>query len=127
MSIKRQITDMGRKAFVLPRLSDATQISYTRQIFPLCWFDEENCGQGIERLRRYKYSIDEDTNERERLPAHDVNSHGSKAFMGMAISIKHMGPKQKAPKVEEDRSELGNAEFGPFVPAADMGLGWMNG
>jgi phage terminase large subunit len=127
MSIKKQITTMGRKVYVLPRLSDATQISYTRQVFPLCWFDENKCAQGIERLRRYKYEIDEDTNERDRLPAHDVNSHGSKAFMGMAISIKHLDVKKKRPEDKPDRSELGHPELGPFVHSNEMGLGWLNG
>jgi phage terminase large subunit len=130
ISIARQIRDLKRRVRVLPRLSHAVQISYARQVFRLCLFDEERCSEGLERLRRFKFQIDEDTGERDRLPLHDVNSHGASAFMGFAVSVKHIDAKPKKSDEEDDaaaetlRNKLEHPEFGPFVDNG-FGQGWM--
>lgn len=123
-SIKRQISDLGRKVKILPRLPVATQISYARQVFPLCYFDEVKTAPGLERLRRYKYDVDAETGDRDRLPTHDINSHGASAFMGFAVSIKHVDKKDR-PKETADRTGMAHPEFGDFVPADNLNLGWM--
>lgn len=108
----------------LPRLPVTDQINYARTVFPLCWFDEVETAPGLERLARFKFDVDEDTGERDRAPLHDINSHGASAFMGFAVSIKHVEKKDR-PQEKEDRSGLSHPEFGPFVNADNLGLGWM--
>lgn len=109
---------------VLPNVSLTSQINYARTVFPLCYFDEKNCEQGLERLRRYKYDIDEETRQRKKLPTHDDNSHGASAFMGFAISIKHVD-KKKRPEEKQEQGSSAHPEFGEFVPGNTPSLAWM--
>ena len=129
ISIARQIRDLKRRVKVMPNLKHVVQISYARQLFPLCYFDEAKTEQGLERLRRYRYDVDTDTKERDRAPKHDVNSHGASAFCGFAVSVKHLDRKPKPDEMAEAealrREELAHADFGPFVPADGLGQGWM--
>jgi phage terminase large subunit len=131
ISIARQVRDMKRRVRILPRLAPATQISYARQLFRLCVIDEERCADGLERLRRFTYKIDDDTGQRDRLPLHDINSHGASAFMGFAVSVKHIDKKPKRTDDDEDaeaetvRNKLEHPEFGPFVHEGSMNQGWM--
>lgn len=122
-SVAKLIKTAGRRVRVLPRLSTAAQINYARTVFPLCHFDEAECAEGLERLRRYKYEVDEETSERDRQPLHDINSHGSSAFMGFAVSIKHVDKKER-PKEKEAEPELAYPELGPFV-SDGASHGWM--
>lgn len=122
-SVAKLIKSAGRRVRVLPRLSPVTQINYARTVFPLCWFDEVECAEGLERLRRYKYEVDEETGERDRQPLHDINSHGSSAFMGFAVSIKHVDKKER-PQEKPAEPELVYPELGPFV-SDGASHGWM--
>lgn len=124
-SVKKLVQDLrpGRQVRVLPNVTLGSQINYARTVFPLCYFDEKACEQGIERLRKYKYEVDEETGQRRRLPTHDDNSHGASAFMGFAISIKHID-KKKRPQEEVPKDDL-TSEFGPFVQQGNAGLEWM--
>lgn len=128
LSIARQIRDLKRRVKVLPNLKTATQISYARQVFPLCYFDEALTEHGLERLRRFRYEVDPDTQERERTPLHDINSHGASAFMGFAVSVKHLDKKPKPDELEEAealrKEQLAHPDFGPFVNDG-FGQGWM--
>lgn len=128
VSIARQIRDLKRRVKVLPNLKHATQISYARQIFSLCYFDEQKAEQGLERLRRYRYDVNPDTKERDRAPMHDINSHGASAFMGFAVSVKHLDTKPKPDEMQEAealrKEQLAHPEFGPFVNDG-FGQGWM--
>jgi len=124
-SVRKLVKDAGRTTRVLPRLSTTAQINYARTVFPLCYFDETECAVGLERLRRYKFEIDEESGERDRVPLHDINSHGASAFMGFAVSIKHVDKKDK-PEDKPDRTGMAHSEFGDFVPAEGVHLGWMN-
>jgi hypothetical protein len=108
---------------VLPRLDATAQINYARTVFPLCYFDEASCAQGLERLARFQFEVDEETGERDRTYKHDINSHGASAFMGFAVSIKHVEKKER-PQEQPPRDVPVNPEFGPYVPFGH-GLGWM--
>jgi phage terminase large subunit len=129
ISIARQIRDLKRRVKIMPNLKHVVQISYARQLFPLCYFDEAKTEQGLERLRRYRYDVNADTKERDRTPKHDVNSHGASAFCGFAVSVKHLDRKPKPDEMAEAealrREELAHSDFGPFVPAEGLGQGWM--
>lgn len=55
-----------------------------RSFISKCWFDEENCKQGIACLRNYRSEYDEKARVRKKIPVHDWASHGADAFMELA-------------------------------------------
>lgn len=126
-SVKKLIQGLrpSQRVKTLPKVSLASQINYARTIFPMCYFDEQACEQGLERLRRYKYDVDEETGQRDRVPLHDENSHGASAFMGFAISIKHVDKKRRQEE-KPDKDDPSHPQFGQFVPQEDAGLAWMD-
>jgi phage terminase large subunit len=60
-SIEELMRAAGRRVQVVPRLSITDGINAARTIFPLCWFDESKCGDGIQALRHYRFEKDEET------------------------------------------------------------------
>ena len=69
-----------------------------RTIFPHCYFDEERTADGLNRLRRYRYGIDEKKNGLwSKEPIHDENSHAADAFRQLAMSLRP--PKVIKPRV----------------------------
>lgn len=63
-------------------------IEATRSIFPMCWFDEERCADGLQAIRRYKYDVDPTTGGYSKNPLHDENSDAADSFrqIGQCIS-----------------------------------------
>jgi phage terminase large subunit len=57
-------------------------------MFNKCYFDRENCHQGIQCLRHYRYDVDPDTKQFSKAPLHDIYSHGADAFryIGLVVS-----------------------------------------
>lgn len=75
---------------VLPNLGPGYKnvgIEAVRNIFPTCYFDEENCEQGLDNLKEYRYEKDESNGTWSRTPVHDNASHAADAFRYLAISI----------------------------------------
>jgi phage terminase large subunit len=78
---------LGHKVIVVPRpQSKSLDLKACREIFSLCWFDEEHCDDGIQALRHYRYEVDE-YGKWSPNPAHDENSHAADAFAQFARSI----------------------------------------
>ena len=97
-SIAHLLRDANRTVTVLPVAGIADGINAVRTIFPNCWFDEENTGDGLNRLRRYRYGIDEKKNDLwSKTPLHDENSHAADAFRQLAMSLRP--PKVIKPRV----------------------------
>jgi phage terminase large subunit len=84
MTIEDQIKGMGRKVRITPMVSLVDGINATRTIFKKCWFDEEKCRDGLNRLKRYAYDIDEN-GHRSKLPDHE-HSDGADAFRYFAVA-----------------------------------------
>lgn len=63
-------------------------INAARTIFPLCWFDEDKCSDGLNFLRRYVYDIDPKTGQRSKSPKHDENCHAADAFRYHAMNTR---------------------------------------
>jgi phage terminase large subunit len=96
-SIRRVIADHGFKTRVVPKLPVTDGINAARLIFPSCWFDEERCQQGLQRLRHYKYEVvDGHLSDK---PLHDDASDGSDAFRYFAVSSKR--PLTPAAEIKE--------------------------
>jgi phage terminase large subunit len=109
-SIRSMMTSAGRKVRIVPNLSVDAGIRATREVFPLCWFDEAKCRDGLNSLRRYRWRVSEQNGSYQRTPVHDENSHGADAFRMMGVAI-------KAPKAKEPTK--------PKAGRAFVSSGWM--
>ncbi len=56
-----------------------------RNILAQCWFDEDNCSQGLSCLESYKSEYDEKKKIVGNRPNHDWSSHGADAFRTFAV------------------------------------------
>lgn len=95
-SIEELMRAAGRKVRVAPRLSVTDGINAARTIFPLCWFDEARCSEGVRHLRCYRYGEMKSIEGPTREPLHDLHSHAADAFRAMAVSIRQ--PKKEPQK-----------------------------
>lgn len=75
-------------------------IEATRSIFPMCWFDEEGCSDGLQALRRYKYDVDPVTGGYSKNPLHDENSDAADSFRQIAQSLNAHKPKTPIKTIE---------------------------
>lgn len=110
-SIEQIMRDANRTVMVLPNITVASGINAARTIFPLCYFDEEKCRDGLQCLRHYRYEIDEDTGTWSKKPVHDHYSHGADAFRMLALSLqeqKKIALKLPSPRVVEVPLRRGN-------------------
>lgn len=104
-TIKQQVEDAGFKVKITPKIGKVDGINAARTIFPLCFFDEDECAAGIDALRHYHYDVD-DAGNRSTNPVHDWSSNGADAFryMGVALKEEPQKPKPKARAVSSVRS-----------------------
>lgn len=99
---KRTIEEIVRGVYptkIVPKLSVTDGINAARVIFPNCWFDEQECTDGLHRLARYRYRVlpASDPNAPGQLsdqPLHDEASDGADAFRYLAVAIK--APRREA-------------------------------
>lgn len=83
------------KVKVLPRISNiGAGIGAVRELFPLCYFDESKCADGLQALRRYKYDVDPNTGNYSKHPLHDENSDAADAFRQIAQAMNMHQPKE---------------------------------
>jgi len=93
-TVAQQLRAAGFKTRTVTKTSVDTRIEAARLMLPLVWFDERRCETGLDALRNYRYSVDEDTKQFSKEPLHDWASHAADAFGYMAIALKE--PKQRA-------------------------------
>jgi len=97
-SIEEIVRAAGFKTRILPKVPIVDSINAARTIFSNCYFDRENCHQGLQCLRHYRYEVDPDTKQFSKTPLHDIWSHGADAFRYIGLMInepKKLGkPKQ---------------------------------
>lgn len=117
---------------IVPKVSLTDGINAARLTLHNCWFDEEECEDGLAALRHYKYSVKEGKgrdgqDDLSALPLHDWASHGADAFRYLALTIR--GSRQDRSGVidrlraagEAAREAFKNPEHG----RGNSGLGWM--
>ena len=96
----RSIADIvraaGYKVQITPRVPVTDSINAARTIFNKCYFDQENCYQGLQCLRHYRYDVDPDTKQFSKTPLHDIYSHGADAFRYIGLVVNE--PRRPAPK-----------------------------
>lgn len=77
---------------IVPGVSIDDGINAARVILPRCWFDADACMRGLEALRQYRRSWNEDTQIFSDRPLHDWTSHAADAFRYLAVGLRE--PKQ---------------------------------
>lgn len=85
-SILQQLLDfdVGRCA-IAPRLDVEEGIQATRATLKICWIDEGRCANGIEHLKSYRRSWDDELKVFSANPVHDQHSHGADAARIMSL------------------------------------------
>jgi phage terminase large subunit len=95
-SIEEIVRNSGFKTRILERTPIVDSIDAARTIFRNCWFDRDNCSDGLQCLRHYRYEVDPDTKAFSKTPIHDQYSHGADAFRMLGLMVAE--PKQAKPK-----------------------------
>ena len=86
-SIQEIVKNAGYKTKIIPRTSIADSINAARTLFRNCFFDRDNCYDGLQCLRHYRYEVDPDTKQFSKNPLHDQYSHGADAFRMIALGV----------------------------------------
>ena len=86
-SIEEIVRAAGYKTRIIPRTPIADSINAARTIFRGCYFDRENCHEGLQCLRHYRYEVDPETGQFSRNPLHDQYSHGADAFRMIGLMV----------------------------------------
>lgn len=94
-SIEEIVRAAGYKTRIIERTPIADSINAARTIFRNCWFDRENCYDGLQCLRHYRYDVDPETGQFSRQPLHDQYSHGADAFRYIGLMINEPKPRRK--------------------------------
>lgn len=105
MTIEEIVRNAGFKTRVLDRVPVVDSINAARTIFPKCYFDRENCAEGLQCLRHYRYEVDPDTKQFSRNPLHDHYSHGADAFRYIGLMIQEPRKQRQRPVT----AQLGNS------------------
>lgn len=77
---------MGINPRLVPNKGIADGIESARNIIGRCWFDAENCKEGIKALKNYRKEFDEKRNVYKDTALHDWASHGADAFRYFALA-----------------------------------------
>jgi phage terminase large subunit len=95
-SIDQIIRAAGYKTKIIPRTPIVDSINAARTLFRNCWFDRENCYDGLQCLRHYRYDVDPETKQFSKQPLHDNYSHGADAFRMLGLVVNE--PKRRVSK-----------------------------
>jgi phage terminase large subunit len=95
-SIEDIVRSAGYNVRILDRVPVMDSINAARTMFNKCYFDRENCHQGLQCLRHYRYDVDADTGNFSQKPLHDGYSHGADAFRYIGLMLNE--PKKAKPK-----------------------------
>lgn len=80
------MNDLGYEVEVVPRGLIETGIEASRNLLPMCRFDEEHCSEGIKALRMYRKEWDDNLGTFKPKPRHDEHSHAADAFRTGAMA-----------------------------------------
>jgi len=94
-SIEEIVRNAGHKTRIIERTPIVDSINAARTIFRNCWFDRENCHDGLQCLRHYRYEVDPETGQFSRNPLHDQYSHGADAFRYIGLMINEPKPRRR--------------------------------
>tara|TARA_Y100000310_G_scaffold63425_1_gene58848 strand:+ start:1037 stop:2344 length:1308 start_codon:yes stop_codon:yes gene_type:complete len=78
---------LGLNFRVTPRLPLEDGIHAARLLIARCWFDRDNCREGLEALRHYHRAYSERTRRFRDQPVHDWSSHSADAWRTVAVGL----------------------------------------
>lgn len=90
MSIEEQVRAAGFQVKIVPKLKILDRINAARTVFPLCYFDEAKCAEGLRSLKHYKYEVSEG-GKFSLNPLHDWASDAADAFCYFGVASKQRG------------------------------------
>jgi hypothetical protein len=85
-SVQQQFLEGGFASKIVPGLSLQDGIQAVRKTLPKCYFDRENCADGINALSLYRREFDEDRKVFRDKPLHDWTSHAADSFRMLAVA-----------------------------------------
>lgn len=80
---------------VVPRHDLMDGIEASRNLLPLCWFNEPKCLEGIDHLEQYRKEWDEKRGCYKSRPVHDASSHGADAYRTLAMGLRISDPRNR--------------------------------
>ena len=95
---------LGIKFRVIPKMKVADGINAARMLIPKCYFDRDNCGEGLEMLRQYRQEWDE-----KRKSFRDYTSHAADAFRYLAVGLENREVMRKPPQ------QIAQMDYNPFT------------
>jgi phage terminase large subunit len=95
-SIEDIVRAAGFNVRIIDRVPITDSINAARTIFSKCYFDRENCNEGLQCLRHYRYDVNPETGAFSQKPLHDNYSHGADAFRYIGLMITE--PKKRTAK-----------------------------
>lgn len=84
------LISLKRNPRVVPDHTVMDGINAARMLIKRCWFDRDNCADGIEALRQYRADYDEKLKTFKDAPRHDWASHSADAFRYLAMAYKEI-------------------------------------
>lgn len=87
-SIEQIMRASGRKHVVVVKQNLVhVGIDAARRLMPKCWFDIEQCADGVQALRHYRYGTIAALGTPTREPLHDWASHPADGFRSFAMGV----------------------------------------
>jgi phage terminase large subunit len=99
-SIEEIVRAAGYKTKIIGKTPISDSINAARTIFRNCWFDRDNCHEGLQCLRHYRYDVDPETKQFSKTPVHDQYSHGADAFRYIGLMINEPKERRKTRPVQ---------------------------
>ena len=100
---------LGIKFRVIPKMKIADGINAARMLIPRCYFDRDNCAEGLDYLRQYRQEWDEKKKVFRDRPRHDYTSHAADAFRYLAVGLEKRTNMVKPPQ------QIAVNEYNPFT------------
>lgn len=86
------LRNMGvRNIKIVQKLPKDQQIDAGRMLLNRCWFDQENCKDGLVALRGYQFAWDPKRQCFSLTPLHDRSSNFADAYLQLAVGMRRAG------------------------------------
>lgn len=86
------LQSLGIRPSVIKKLPVADGIEAVRALIPKCYFDKNNCHEGLKNLRHYHRQFSDRTMDWKDRPNHDFSSHACDSFRYLAIGLRDDDP-----------------------------------
>lgn len=132
MTIEEQARAKLQSVRIVPRVSIKDKMNAARTVFPQCYFDADRCSEGLQRLRHYRYEVDQQTRQFSQKPLHDENSDAASAFEYFGVASKFPTKRRTLILrgmlgISADEHALVKGEREPLYAGPASPVGWLNG